>query len=52
MKLTGVMNVTTEQLDKIYFCRTCKAAFLFASDIEEHIQSLPMHEDFVTAPFN
>lgn len=52
MKLTSVMHMAAEQLDKIYFCNTCKAAFLFASDIEEHIKSMPMHKDFVTMPFN
>lgn len=51
MRLTWLTATLTEKLDKIYFCKSCKALYLFKADIEEHMQHMPAHQDFDTVPF-
>ena len=31
-----LLNNPVEQLDKVYFCNSCSAVFLFKSDTEDH----------------
>jgi Fe2+ or Zn2+ uptake regulation protein len=46
-----LLRPPTDQLDRIYFCKTCNKVFLFKSDIEEHMQSMPRHQEFAIMPF-
>jgi hypothetical protein len=47
----GLATLTTERIDKIFVCKTCKALFLFKGDVEDHMQAMPKHQDFVSVPF-
>jgi len=49
--LADAPRPTIERLDRIYSCTTCKATFLLKSDVEEHIQHMPKHQDFASMPF-
>jgi hypothetical protein len=40
-----------EILDKLYFCKECKAVFLFESDVEDHVM-LRGHKEIGIVPFN
>ena len=42
----GMGIAINERLDKLYVCKQCKACFLFKSDVEDHMQAMPKHEDF------
>jgi hypothetical protein len=54
-KLSMLQNVARqeiERLDKVYVCKACKTTFLFKGDVEDHMQHMPRHQDFVIVPLN
>jgi hypothetical protein len=44
-------ETSSEQLDRIYICKQCKTALLFASDVSEHVSMTGHADDFDVLKF-